>query len=56
MTEISLRQLSAGGLPIRRSIKYRANEKRLQTIKEKFEAGDYSVSELVCAYSNWVTL
>ena len=26
------------------------------TIKEKYEAGDYMLSELVKAYSHWVTV
>ena len=53
VTEISLMQLAAGGLPKRRRRKYRNYEKRLTTIKEKYKAGDYSLSELVlivCGY------
>ena len=45
-----------GGLPVRRRRKYRRHEKRLLTIKEKYEAGDYTLSELVKAFSNWVHL
>ena len=48
-------QLAAGGLPFRRRRKYRRHEKRLLTINEKYEAGDYTLSELVKAFSNWVS-
>ena len=45
-TEVSLMlQLAAGGLPVRRRRKYRRHEKRLLTIKEKYEAGDYTLSD-----------
>ena len=54
-TEVSLMQLAAGGLPVRRRRKYRRHEKRLLTIKEKYEANDYTLSELVKAFSNWVS-
>ena len=55
-TEVSLIQLAAGGLPVRRRRrKYRNHEKRLITIKEKYEAGDYTLSELLKAYSHWVS-
>ncbi len=54
-TEVSLMQLAAGGVPIRRRRKYRRHEKRLLTIKEKYEAGDYTLSELLKAFSNWVS-
>ena len=54
-TEVSLLQLAAGGLPVRRRRKYRRHEKRLLTIKEKYEAGNYTLSELVKAFSNWVS-
>ena len=54
-TEVSLMQLAAGGLPVRRRRKYRRHEKRLLTINEKYEAGDYTLSELVKAFSNWVS-
>ena len=40
-------QLAAGGLPVRRRRKYQRHEKRLLNIKEKYEAGDYTLSELV---------
>ena len=46
-TEVSVMQLAAGGLPVRRRWKYRRHEKRLLTIKEKYETGDYTLSELV---------
>ena len=39
-------------LPVRRRRKYRDYEKRLMTIREKYEAGDYSLSELVKACSH----
>ena len=55
-TEVSIMQLAAGGLPVRRRRKYRNYEKRLMTIREKYEAGDYSLSELVKACSHWVSL
>ena len=48
-TEVSLMQLAAGGLPVRRRRKYKRHEKRLLTIKEKYEASDYTLSELVKA-------
>ena len=54
-TEVSLMQLAAGGLPVRRRRKYQRHEKRLLTIKEKYEASDYTLSELVKALSNWVS-
>jgi len=55
-TEVSIMQMAAGGLPIHRRRKYRNYEKRLVTIREKFAAGDYSLSELVKACSHWVSL
>ena len=54
-TEIRLMQLAARRLPKRRR-KYRNHEKRLTTIKEKYEAGDYTLSELLEAHSHWVEL
>ena len=54
-TEVSIMQLAAGGLPVHRRKKYRNYEKRLVTIRE-YEAGDYSLSELVKACSHWVSL
>ena len=54
-TEVTLMQLTAGGLPVWRRRKYRRHKKRLLTIKEKYEAGDYTLSELVKAFSNWVS-
>ena len=53
-TEVSLMQLAARGLPRRR--KYRNHENRLKTIKEKHEAGDYMLQELLRAYNHWVSL
>ena len=35
-TEVSVMQLAAGGLPVRRRRKYRRHEKRLLIIKEKY--------------------
>ena len=32
-----------------------ADEKRLATIKEKYEAGDYTLSEVLKAHSHWVS-
>ena len=57
-TEVSIMQLAAGGLPVRRRRirKYRNYEKRLLTSREKYEAGDYSLWELVKACSHWVSL
>ena len=46
-------QVAAGELPVRKRRKYRNHERRLVTIKEKYEASDYS--ELVKAYSHWVS-
>ena len=55
-TEVSLMQLAAGGLPRRRRRKYRNHKNRLKIIKEKDEAGDYMLKELLRAYSHWVSL
>ena len=41
--------MTAGGVLVRRRRKYRIQEKRLITIKEKYEAGDYTLSELISA-------
>ena len=41
-TEVTLLQLAGGGLPKRRRRKYRQHEQRILTIKEKYEAGEYS--------------
>ena len=46
-------QLAAGELPKRRRRKYRNHEKRLTTIKEKYEAGDYTLSD---SQANEITL
>ena len=54
-TEVTLMQVAAGRLPVRKRRKYRNHERRLMTIKEKYEAGDYMLSELVKAYSHWVS-
>ena len=43
VTEISLIQLAAGRLPKRRIRKYRNNGKRLTTINEEYEAGNYTL-------------
>ena len=51
-TEVSLLQLAARGLPVRRRRKYWSHEKRLLTIKKKCEAGGYTLSELVIAFSS----
>ena len=40
---------------MRKRRKYRNHERRLVTIMEKYEAGDYMLSELVKAYSHWVS-
>ena len=55
-TEVTLMQVAAGGLPVRKRRKYRNHERRLVTIKEKYEVGDYTLSELVKAYSHWVSI
>ena len=54
-TEVSIMQLAAGGLSTRRRRKYRLHDKRLATIKEKYEAGDYTLSEFLKAHSHWVS-
>ena len=54
-TEVSLMQLAAGGLPVRRRRNYQRYENRLLTIKEKYEAIDYTLSELVKAFNNSVS-
>ena len=53
--EVTLMQVAAGGLPVRKRRKYRNHERRLMTIMEKYEAGDYTLSKLVKAYSHWVS-
>ena len=53
-TEVSLIQLADGWLPVRRRRKCQRHEKRILTVKEKYEVGDYTLSELVQAFSNWV--
>ena len=47
--EVTLMQVAAWGL---KSRKYRIQERL--SIKEKYEAGDYTLSELVKPYSHWV--
>ena len=39
-----------------RKKKYRNHENRLKTIKEKHEAGYYTLQELLRAYSHWLSL
>ena len=41
---------------MRKRREYRYHERKLVIIKEKYEAGDYTLSELVKAYSHWVSL
>ena len=38
-TEVTLMQIAAGGLPVRKRRKHRNHERRLVTIKEKYEVG-----------------
>ena len=52
---IVLAEWNLAHLPFRRRRKYRRHENRLLTIKEKCEAGDYTLGELVKAFSNWVS-
>ena len=47
-------QLAARGLLKRKRRKYRNHVKRHSTIKEEYEAGDYTLSELLKAHSHWV--
>ena len=49
-TEVTLRQLEAGGIlaPTRKA--YRTEEKRLKTIQQKFTNGEYSLEEHVTLY------
>ena len=54
-TEVSLMQLATEGLPKWRK-KYQNLENRLSTIKEKYKARDYTLSELLRTYSHWVSL
>ena len=54
-TEVTSMQVAAWGLPVRKRREYRNHERRLVTIKEKYEVGDYTLSELVKAYSHWVS-
>ena len=49
-------QVAAGELPVRERRKYRNHERKLVTIKEKYEVGHYTLSEFVKAYSHWVSL
>lgn len=42
-TEISLTQPAGEGLPIGRCRKYREHGKKLVTMKEKYEVGDYTL-------------
>ena len=51
---MSLRQLEAGEVlaPTRKA--YRAKEKRLKTIQQKFTNNEYSLEEYVTAVSCWV--
>ena len=53
VTEVTLRQLEAGGVvaPTRRV--FRLKEKRLRTIQEKFANNEYTLDEYI-ALSNWV--
>ena len=43
-TEVTLMQVAAGELPVRKRRKYRNHERRLMTIKEKNEVGDCTLS------------
>ena len=54
--EVSLMQLAAGGLPVRRRRKYRRHEKRLLTIKESMRrATTLSVNLIIgCHFSKIV--
>ena len=52
---LKLMRVAAGGLSVRKRRKYRNHERRLVTNKEKYEVGDYTLSELVKAYSHWVS-
>ena len=54
-TEVSIMPLAAGGLSTRRRRKYRLHEKRLETIKEKYKAGDYTLSKFLKAHSHWMS-
>ena len=54
-TEVTLMQVAAGELPVRKSRNYRNHERRLVTTKEKYEAGDFTLSELVKGYSHWMS-
>jgi len=55
-TEISLTQPAEEGLPIGRSRKYREHGKRLVTMKEKYEVGDYTLklSAVGCHLTVWL--
>ena len=55
-TEISLTQPAEEGLPIGRSRKYREHGKRLVTMKEKYEVGDYTLklSAVGCHSTVWL--
>ena len=53
-TEMTLRQLKAGGVLVPTRKAYRTKEKRMKTIQQKFTNGEYSLEEYVTALSYWV--
>ncbi len=54
VTEVTLRQLEAGGVVAPTCRVFRLKEKRLKTIQEKFSNNDYTLEEFNKALSNWV--
>ena len=54
-TEVTLMQVAAGEPRVRKRRNYRNHERRLVTTKEKYEAGDFTLSELVKGYSHWMS-
>lgn len=53
-TEVTLRQLAAGGLLPNPRKKYTIKERRILTIQEKFRNNDYNLDEYISALSCWV--
>ena len=53
-TEVTLRQLEAGGVLAPTRKVYRTKEKRLKTIQQKFTDDEYSLEEYTNAFSYWV--
>ena len=53
-TEINQQQLASEGAATSTRRKYRLKEKRIVTVIEKFDSGDYSLNEYINSLSGWV--